>query len=45
MEFVHERREANQDAHRLARGSLFDTFGRHVWLMSPPPGVYNSIAV
>jgi ribonuclease HI len=36
MEFVHKRRKANQDAHGLACGSLFDTFGRHVWLMSLP---------
>ena len=35
VEFVHEGRMSNGDAHRLARGSLYETIGRHVWLMSP----------
>jgi hypothetical protein len=34
MEFVHERREANYASHNLARSSLFDPVGRHVWLVS-----------
>lgn len=45
MEFVHERREANYDAHNLARRSLFDPVGRHVWFLSPSEGVCNSYSV
>jgi len=39
VEFVHERREANREAHMLARSALFDSCGRRVWLLSPPVGV------
>ena len=39
VEFVHERREANQEAHMLARSALFDSCGRRVWLLNPPVGV------
>jgi hypothetical protein len=44
MESVHEQWEANYDAHNLARSSLLDPVGRHVWLVSPPPGICTSIA-
>ena len=30
MEIVHERRDANFDAHTLARSTLFSSTGRHV---------------
>jgi len=42
-EFVHENRRTNGDAHRLARSSLYNSTGRHVWFLSPPDGVCNSI--
>ena len=45
MVFVHERREANQDAHILARSSLYNSLGRHVWFFDPPDGVCNSYFV
>jgi hypothetical protein len=41
MEFVHEKREANHDAHVLARSTLFSSIGRHVWSFYPPDGVCN----
>lgn len=34
--FSHERREANGEAHRLARTALSLAPGRHVWLCNPP---------
>jgi ribonuclease HI len=36
VEFVHEGRMSNGDAHRLVRGSLYEAVGRHVWFISPP---------
>ena len=39
VEFVHEGRSANVDAHGLARGSIASPVGRYVWLLSPPDGV------
>ena len=39
VEFVHEGRKANVDAHGLARSSLVLAVGRHIWLQSPPEGV------
>ena len=42
LEFVHEKRESNQDAHVLARSTLFSSVGRHVWFFDPPDGVCNS---
>ncbi|TVT97004.1 hypothetical protein EJB05_57772, partial [Eragrostis curvula] len=47
-DFVHEGRLSNGDAHTLARGSLFEVEGRHLWLLSPPcppDGVCNSYNV
>ena len=43
VDFVHENRNSNVDAHALA-GSLisFDT-GRHVWFLEPPFGICNSV--
>ena len=42
MEIVHERRDANFDAHTLARSTLFSSTGRYVWFSDPPDGVCNS---
>ena len=42
MEIVHEKREANRDAHSLARSTLFMEVGRYVWFFDPPDGVYIS---
>jgi hypothetical protein len=33
--FVHEYRTSNTDAHRIARSSLYNGEGRHVWFLSP----------
>ena len=33
------------DAYRLAKSSIYEVVGRHVWLLAPPDGVctnYNS---
>lgn len=43
MEFVHERRESNHDAHVLVRSSLFSSIGRYIWYFDPPIGVCNSV--
>ena len=42
MEIVHERREANSDAHTLARSTLLSSTGRHVWFCELPDGICNS---
>ena len=44
-EFVHERREANHDAHVLVRSSLFSSIGQHIWLFDPPDGICNSYSM
>jgi ribonuclease HI len=36
---VHENRKNNKEAHTLARSSLYNEVGRHVWLVAPPEGV------
>jgi hypothetical protein len=41
-EVVHERRASNIDAHCLARSSIYESLGRHVWFLAPPDGVCNS---
>jgi hypothetical protein len=33
--YIHERRQSNGDAQRLARGTTSLAFGRHVWLVTP----------
>jgi hypothetical protein len=40
--FVHENRQANNDAHFLARSSIYSQMGRHVWFLAPSDGVCNS---
>ena len=42
VDFVHEPRISNVDAHNLARSSIFLDVGRHVWFGDPPEGVCNS---
>ena len=37
---VHEGRNLNVDAHRLAKSSIYEAVGRHVWFLSPPEGVF-----
>ena len=43
VRFTHEGREANEDAHRLAKGSVHESFGRHVWFITPPDGVCTAV--
>ena len=43
VRFTHEGREANGDAHRLAKGSVHESFGRHVWFITPPDGVCTAV--
>ena len=45
MEFVHERRESNHDAHVLARSSLSSPIGRQIWFFDLPYGVCNSYSM
>jgi hypothetical protein len=41
VQFVHEGRSSNIDAHWLARSSIYLEVGRHVWFQTPPKGVCN----
>jgi hypothetical protein len=41
VEFVHEHRESNTDAHRIARSSIHAEVEWHVWFLNPLDGVYN----
>ncbi|TVU09678.1 hypothetical protein EJB05_43168, partial [Eragrostis curvula] len=45
VSFVHERREANGDAHWLAKGSLYESLGRHVRFLAAPDGVYTAVSL
>ena len=38
IEFRHENRSSNMEAHPLAQGSVREGFGRHLWLLNPPAG-------
>ena len=42
VEFVHEGRQSNFDAHVLARSTVYDELCRHVWFASPSNGVCTS---
>jgi len=42
VEFVHEGRQSNFDAHVLAGSSVYDDLGTHVWFVSPPNDVCTS---
>jgi hypothetical protein len=35
VELVHENRQGNNDAHFLARSSIYSQMGRHVWFLAP----------
>ena len=41
-EVIHESRKLNGEAHSLAKSSIYNSVGRHVWLLSPPNGVCTS---
>jgi ribonuclease HI len=45
LEVKHENRQSNVDAHNLARSSIHDSLGRHVWLINPPEGVCKTISL
>ena len=40
--FVHEGRNSNGDAHRIARSSIYNDVGRYVWFIDPPDRVCTS---
>ena len=42
VEFVHEGRHSNVDAHCLTRSSVNFLVGRHVWFVAPPDRVCSS---
>ena len=44
-EVVHEGRASNIDAHTLARSSIYESEGRHVWFFYPTDGVCTSYNV
>jgi ribonuclease HI len=39
VDIIHERREANEEAHMIARTATSLDVGRHVWLINPPIGM------
>ena len=39
IEFVHEQRESNTEAHNLAKNVIYDSSGRYVWLVTLPMGI------
>jgi hypothetical protein len=39
VEFVHEHRDSNTDAYRIARSSIHTEVGRHLWFLNSPNGV------
>ena len=41
VKFIHEHRDSNTDAHRIARSSIHVEVGWHVWFLNPPDGVCN----
>ncbi|CAN6197568.1 unnamed protein product [Urochloa humidicola] len=43
LDIVHEGRDSNVDAHKLARSSLYFEIGRRVLFLSPLEGICNSI--
>jgi len=42
VDFAHESRKSNVDAHNVARSMFSFETGRHVWLLEPSVGVCNS---
>ena len=45
IDFVYESRNSNVDAHVLAKSSLYESIGRHVWFIDPPNGVCKTISI
>jgi hypothetical protein len=45
VDFVHEGRGSNVDAHTLARHCIYMSVGRYVWLLSQPDGICNSLTM
>jgi hypothetical protein len=45
VDFAYEGRQSNVDARTLARSSIYNEHGRHVWFVSLPNGVCTSINV
>jgi len=45
VDFVHEKRASNVDAHSLAKSSLYDAIGRHVWFLDPPYDVCKTFSI
>lgn len=45
LDFVHEHRSSNADAHNLARSCVYSSVGRQVWFLEPPFGLCNSLPV
>lgn len=43
VEFVHENRQVNIDAHCIARSLVLAETDRHVWFVEPPCGVCNYV--
>jgi hypothetical protein len=41
VNIVHEGRESNVDAHTLAHHCIYESVGRHVWLLSSHDGIFN----
>jgi hypothetical protein len=44
VSFVHDKRTSNGDAHKVARSSVYDSLGRHVWFISSYDGICNHIS-
>jgi hypothetical protein len=42
VHIVHVGRRSNVDAYNLSRHCMYESVGRHVWLLSPPNGICNS---
>ena len=42
VDFVHEGRQSNVDAHNLVGSSIYTDYGRHVWFISSSDGVGTS---
>jgi len=42
VEFIHEGRRSNVDAHNFARSCIYTNLMRHVWFVSSPDDVCSS---
>jgi hypothetical protein len=43
VQFVHERRESNFEAHSVATSALFNSVGQHVWFFGLADGICNFV--